>query len=139
MTSDQKEILEVINQSFVGQEARRSLKEQLEKEGLSDEFFATMSKLFTDELMKRSVVYEKAVDDFDARYKTINKRYAEGKSQLDTNLEARLSEVDPIDLSGREKIFDHYYKEIEGAQKNYEKELKNLFLDLSRSAMQTTL
>jgi hypothetical protein len=135
MLANIQEILEIIDESFLRNEEKQLLKNRLEKEGVSDAFFAYMNKLLVSELKKRSSLYEKVIDGFNSRLNSIEVEYKSKRQELDANLNKSLSEIDPVDISGKEKIFDQYYKNIDSAQTIYEKKVKDLYSQLLLSIM----
>ena len=98
-----------------------------------------MNKVLTDELGKRSATYEKVVDEFENRYRTVSDEYGAKRRELDAGLDKKLEGIEPADLSTRKQIFDDYYKAVNNAQVSYEKQAKELFSGLSRLIVETAL
>ena len=135
MAEHSQGIIEIINESFLQQEEKQMLAAQFREQGADRVFFTHMNELLANELKKRSDIYQHIVDEFDVRYNGIEDAYKSKHGELDADLEKRLSIIDMIDLSAKEKVFDHYYQDIGIAQADYEKQARELFAHLSSSVM----
>ena len=135
MPNNHREIINFINASFLSVENKRVLLTRLEADGPSDAFFEHMQKLFIDEITTRTKNYEKATDKLETDYETLNKEYKEKRERLDSELEERLKNIDTTDLTGKEKVFDWYYKEVDLVQNNFEKKARELFSNLAQSVI----
>lgn len=132
MAENHQDILEIIDESFLGNEEKQLLKDQLVQEGPSESFFKTMNQLLIGGLEKKSEMYEKVINEFEAGYKTIDDAYKTKRAGLDEDLDKKLSVVDPADVSAKGKVFDEYYKYVDITQADYEKQARELFAKLSR-------
>ena len=124
-------IIGAINESFLGNEEKRILLEEFTREGPSDSFFVVMDTLLIDGLKKRGNAYEEVIASFESHYDDLGNKYEGKKGELDNVLNETVSKVDPINLAAKEKMFDQYYADIDTAQADYEKGLKELYAHLS--------
>jgi hypothetical protein len=129
------ELLDIIGTSFLSKEEKREMKDQLQREGLSDSFFASMNDRLIGTLQKTGNLYEKIIDEYEASDKAIRKEYETKKNEIEVELDKKLATVEIADLMAKEKIFDWYRKETEVNQNNYGRAIKALFADLSRQAI----
>jgi hypothetical protein len=130
-----QEISEIIEASFLSKDEKKSFKDQLQKEGLSESFFAILNERLIGTLQKTGDLYEKIVDEHEAHDKSIRSEYEAKKNEIEAELDKKLVGVDITDLTAKEKIFDWYRKETEANQDRYDRALKALFSNLSRQAI----
>ena len=135
MDENTQETLDIIETSFLSREEKQVLKDQLQRDGLSESFFKTMNELLIAALEKTGSVYEKIVNEYEARDKSVQSEYESKRNEIEAELDKKLGEVDIADLIAKEKIFDWYRKETEQNQDRHDKAIKTLFADLSRQAI----
>jgi len=135
MDEHTRETLDLIEASSLSKEEKQSLKDQLQSEGMSESFFTTMNERLIAALEKIGNLYEKIVDEYEARDKSIQNDHEAKKNEIEEDLNKKLAAVDIADLIGKEKIFMWYRKETEANQGHYDRAVKTLFADLSRQAI----
>lgn len=139
MSEDLQNILKIIHESFLRDEEKQILREQVEKDGSTEEFFATMNKFLITELYKRSNTYEKVAGGLEARYSFLEAEYKNKRQELNSHLEKHLSGIDIIDIIAKKKIFDQYYKDIDSIQKIYDKEVRESYSQFFALAIKETI
>jgi hypothetical protein len=137
MTMDERmqEILDIVETSFLNKEEKQTLKDQLQRGGLNDSFFVALNERLTSALRKTGDLYEKIVDEYEARDISIRNDYEAKRNKIEAELDKKLVEIDIVDLVAKEKIFEWYRKETEGNQDYYDRAIKSLFADISRQTI----
>jgi hypothetical protein len=137
MTMDElmQEILDIVETSFLNKEEKQTLKDQLQRGGLNDSFFIALNERLTSALRKTGDLYEKIVDEYEARDISIRNDYEAKRNKIEAELDKKLVEIDIADLVAKEKIFEWYRKETEGNQDYYDRAIKSLFADISRQTI----
>ena len=135
MDEHAQEMLDIIESSFLSKEEKYGLKDQLQREGLSEPFLANMNEKLIAALGKMSALYDGIVDAYETQDKLIRGAYETKKNDIETELEKKLAGIDITDLLAKEKIFDWYRKETDTNQNRYDKAIKELFANLSRQVI----
>jgi len=130
-----EEIKELIDESPFSEEDKIQLRQQLEREGLSESFLKNMNHFLIKDLQERTGKYEQTMVSFDNAYKKVEKEYRSKRGVIDDELEKKIAEIDSKDTKAKEKIFDQYYKDVDTIQANYEKQAKETFSKVFSSAM----
>lgn len=138
MTNDTQELEEIIDLSFLQENIKQALKQQLKIEGASQDLLLRFNHLLTVELEKIGAIYEETMDGIESQQDLLNDEYEEKRRSLDDSLENKLKEISPTDLIAKEKLFNQYYQEVDLIQTNFEKNIKDLYSKFFASIIKRT-
>jgi predicted ATP-dependent Lon-type protease len=91
MTMDERmqEILDIVETSFLNKEEKQTLKDQLQRGGLNDSFFVALNERLTSALRKTGDLYEKIVDEYEARDISIRNDYEAKRNKIEAELDKK--------------------------------------------------
>lgn len=123
---EKKELLNLINNSFLSQEKKNSLIQYLNEKGEGEEFYNLFNQYLIEEVKKREKDYKETLDKLDQAIFELDKEFDEKKAKAEKEMEEKLSKTDPLDLFAKGKILDEYTEFLENLTEEYEKRLKEI-------------
>ncbi len=113
MEERSKNIITLVEQSFLSSKDKEALLREIEQQGISDGVMERINRVLIAELVRRGDLYEQVARKFDEAIDSIEEECLSRRSELEKELGQKLEGIDVLDLGKKSEIFDWYYGELE--------------------------
>ncbi|MBI3632107.1 MAG: hypothetical protein HY225_01530 [Candidatus Vogelbacteria bacterium] len=125
MTEDQK-IKKLIEESFLTSEQKRFLVQYIDLKGIDMKFVSVFNQYLEEATENQDDKYELVLKKIKEAENTLDKRATTEKSRIEERLEQELSNIDPLDLKTKGRIWEEYYDTLDELGERYNRGLRDM-------------